>query len=204
MPYKIKHTGIIGLGSYVPKKVLTNKDLEGMVETSDEWITTRTGIKERRIASAGESTSSMATAAAKKALDAAKLKAEDVELIIVATVTPDMPFPATACFVQDAIGNKIAACFDISAACAGFLYALVTAQKLIEGGLYKNALVIGAEKLSCVTDWKDRNTCVLFGDGAGAAVVAPVDNVGILSRYLGSDVSLLLERAIQAGGSATG
>lgn len=201
MPYKIKHTGIIGLGSYVPKKVLTNKDLEGMVETSDEWITTRTGIKERRIASAGESTSSMATAAAKKALDAAKLKAEDVELIIVATVTPDMPFPATACFVQDAIGNKIAACFDISAACAGFLYALVTAQKLIEGGLYKNALVIGAEKLSCVTDWKDRNTCVLFGDGAGAAVVAPVDNGGILSSYLGSDGAMADLIQLPAGGS---
>ncbi len=198
-----KHIGIIGLGYYVPKKVLTNKDLEGMVETSDEWITTRTGIKERRIAAADESTSTLAFNAAKEALKSAKIKPEDLDLIIVATVTPDMPFPATACFVQEKLGAKAAACFDVSAACAGFVYGLVMAQQLVAGGLYKNALVIGAEKLSAVTDWTDRNTCVLFGDGAGAAVLAPVANGGILSSYLGCDGSLTDLLMLPAGGSRT-
>ncbi len=201
MKNKLKKVGIIGLGCYVPKKVLTNKDLEGMVDTSDEWITTRTGIKERRIASVQESTSVLATNAALEALKNAKIKPEDLDLIIVATITPDMPFPATACFVQDLLKAKNAACFDISAACAGFVYGLVTAQQFIASGVYKNALVIGAEKLSSVTDWEDRNTCVLFGDGAGAAVLAPVEDGGILSSYLGSDGSLADLLLLPAGGS---
>lgn len=201
MKRRKKHIGIIGLGSYVPKKVLTNKDLEKMVDTSDEWITTRTGIKERRIADASESTSTLAFNAAKEALKNAKLDPKDLELIIMATVTPDMPFPATACLLQNLLGAKKAACFDVSAACAGFVYGLVLAQQFLRNGQYKNALVIGAEKLSSVTDWKDRNTCVLFGDGAGAAVVAPVSNGGILGSYLGSDGSLNELLMLPAGGS---
>jgi len=197
----LRPVGIIGLGSYVPKKVLTNKDLEGMVETSDEWITTRNGIKERRIASGTESTSVLAAHAAKEALKNAKVKAEEIDLIVVATVTPDMPFPATACFVQEKIGAKDAACFDLSAACAGFLYGLEMARQMIAAGVYECALVIGAEKLSAVTDWADRNTCVLFGDGAGAAVVAPVKSGGILSSYLGSDGTLWELLMIPGGGS---
>ncbi len=196
-----KKIGIIGLGSYAPKKVITNKDLEGMVDTSDEWITTRTGIKERRIASSDESTSILAFNAAREALKNAKLKPEDIELIIVATITPDMQFPATACFLQDLLGARNAACFDISAACAGFVYGMVIAQQFLNSGIYKNALVIGAEKLSAVTDWQDRNTCVLFGDGAGAAVLAPVSNGGILASYLGSDGSLSELLMLPGGGS---
>jgi 3-oxoacyl-[acyl-carrier-protein] synthase-3 len=143
----------------------------------------------------------LACNAAKEACKDAKIRSEDIELIIVATVTPDMPFPATACFVQEMLGAKKAACFDLGAACSGFVYALVTAQQLLAGGLYKNALVIGAEKLTSATDWSDRNTCVLFGDGAGAAVLAPVANGGILSSYLGSDGSLADLLMIPAGGS---
>jgi len=201
MKKKKKKIGIIGLGSYVPKKVITNKELEKIVDTSDEWITTRTGIKERRIAASDESTSTLSFNAAKKALKEAGLEPKDVELIIVATITPDMPFPATACLLQDLLGAKNAACFDISAACAGFVYGLVTAQQFLETGVYKNALVLGAEKLSSVTDWEDRNTCVLFGDGAGAAVLAPVTEGGILSSYLGSDGALSDLLMIPAGGS---
>jgi len=197
----LRPVGIIGLGSYVPKKVLTNKDLEGMVETSDEWITTRTGIKERRIASANESTSVLASHAAKAALKDARVKAEEIDLIVVATVTPDMPFPATACFVQEEIGAKDAACFDLSAACAGFLYGMEMARQMIASGVYERALVIGAEKLSAVTDWTDRNTCVLFGDGAGAAVLAPVPSGGILATYLGSDGALAPLLMLPGGGS---
>jgi 3-oxoacyl-[acyl-carrier-protein] synthase-3 len=197
---RLKNVGIIGLGSYVPRKILTNKDLEGMVDTSDEWITTRTGIKERRIAGPAESTSFMATEAARDALKGAKMKPEDIDLIIVATITPDTPFPATACYVQQALGSVSAACFDIAAACSGFVHGLVTAQQFIATGGYKNALVIGAEKLSCVTDWEDRNTCVLFGDGAGAAVLTSVDNGGILSSVLGSDGSLTDLLMIPGGG----
>jgi 3-oxoacyl-[acyl-carrier-protein] synthase-3 len=196
-----KHIGIIGLGCYLPKKVLTNKDLEGMVETSDEWITTRTGIRERHIAASNESTSTLAFQAAKEALKNAKLKPEDIELIILATITPDMPFPATSCLLQELLGAKNAACFDVSAACAGFVYGLVTAQQFLTNGYYKNALVIGSEKLSCVTDWEDRNTCVLFGDGAGAAVLASVNDGGILGSYLGSDGSLSELLMMPGGGS---
>jgi 3-oxoacyl-[acyl-carrier-protein] synthase-3 len=183
----MKRIGIIGVGEYLPKKVLTNADLEKMVDTSDEWIITRTGIKERRLVSKGEAASDLAIKAGRAALNDAHLKPEDIELIIVATITPDMQFPSTACLVQANLGAKDAVCFDVSAACAGFVYAIVTAQQFINAGTYKNALVVGVEVLSSITDWQDRNTCVLFGDGAGAAVLSEVKSGGILSTYLGSD-----------------
>ncbi len=197
----MKKVGIIGVGEYLPKKILTNAALEKMVNTSDEWITTRTGIKQRRLVGKHEATSDLAIQAAKKALEDAKLNPQNLDLIITATITPDMQFPATACIVQHALSAKKAACFDISAACAGFVYALVTAQQFIARGAYKNALVIGAEVLSSVTDWKDRNTCVLFGDGAGAAVLGAVKSGGIISTYLGSDGSMAELLMIPAGGS---
>jgi 3-oxoacyl-[acyl-carrier-protein] synthase-3 len=196
-----KSVGIKGLGMYVPKKVLTNEDLEKMVDTSDEWIVTRTGIKKRRIVQPATPVSVLAIEAAKKALAEAKLKPEDVELIIVATVTGDMPLPSTACFVQSKIGAKKAACFDVNAACSGFIYALVCAKNFILSGMYKNALVIGAEVLSAVTDWTDRNTCVLFGDGAGACVLEPVESGGIISSYLGADGDLANLLYLPGGGS---
>ncbi len=197
----MKKVGIIGVGEYLPKKILTNADLEKMVDTSDEWITTRTGIKQRHLASEQEATSDLATNAAIEALKEAKIKPQDLELIIVATITPDMQFPATACFVQKNLGAAKAVCFDISAACAGFVYAIAVAQQFIARGNYKNALVVGAEVLSAVTDWKDRNTCVLFGDGAGAAVLSEVKTGGILSTYLGSDGSKTGLLMLPAGGS---
>lgn len=197
----MERVGIIGVGECLPQKVLTNADLEKMVDTSDEWITTRTGIKERRLADANEAASDLATKAAKEAIADAKLKAQDLDLIIVTTITGDMPFPSTACFVQDALGAKNAACFDLQAACAGFVYGLVVAQQFIAAGTYKNVLVIGVEVLSRITDWKDRNTCVLFGDGAGAAVLSKVKSGGILSTYLGSDGSLHGLLFEPAGGS---
>jgi len=183
----MKKVGIIGVGEYLPSKVLTNANLEKMVDTSDEWITTRTGIKERRIAAKNEAASDLAIKASRQALEDAHLKPADIELIIVATITPDMPFPSVACLLQDALSAKNAVCFDISAACAGFVYAVSVAKQFIANGTCKNALVVGTEVLSRVTDWKDRNTCVLFGDGAGAAVLSEVKSGGILSTYLGSD-----------------
>ncbi len=198
---KMKKVGIIGVGSYLPEKILTNADLESMVETSDEWITTRTGIKERRIADKDTATSDMAKEASLEALEKAGLKPEEIDLIIVATITPDMPLPSTACLLQSKLGAKKAACFDISAACAGFIYAIATADAYIKSGLYKNALVVGSEKLSAFTDWEDRNTCVLFGDGAGAVVLAPVKEGGILSVYLGSDGTQADLLKIPGGGS---
>jgi 3-oxoacyl-[acyl-carrier-protein] synthase-3 len=182
-----KKTGIIGLGKYLPEKRLTNKDLEKIVDTTDEWIITRTGIKERSIARDNEATSDMATEAAKRALADAGLKPEDIDLIIVATITPDMFFPATACLVQEKIGARQVPAFDISVACSGFIYGLAIANQFISSGTYKHALVIAAEKLSSITDWTDRNTCVLFGDGAGAAVLGPVEKGGILSVHLGAN-----------------
>ncbi|MBN1788590.1 MAG: ketoacyl-ACP synthase III [Sedimentisphaerales bacterium] len=166
---------ISGTGSAIPQKQLTNEDLTKMVETSDEWITTRTGIKVRHIAADDQTTASLSTEAAKKALKQAKVNAEDIELIIVATITPEMGFPATACFVQEQLGAKKAWAFDISAACSGFVYALSIAQHFIINGKYDNILVIGAETLSKITDYKDRASCILFGDGAGAAVVTKAD-----------------------------
>ncbi|MBI4982983.1 MAG: ketoacyl-ACP synthase III [Candidatus Omnitrophica bacterium] len=197
----MKKVGIIGVGEYLPKKVLTNKDLEKMVDTSDEWITTRTGIKQRRLVAKNEAASDLAIKASYQALEDARLKPEDLDLIIVASITGDMPFPSVSCLVQNAIGAKKAACFDISAACAGFVYAVTIAKQFIESGLYKNVLVVGVEVLSSVTDWKDRNTCVLFGDGAGAAVLSQVKSGGILSSYLGSDGSKKDLLYIPAGGS---
>jgi len=197
----MKKVGFIGVGKYLPKKILTNADLERMVETSDEWITTRTGIKERRLSAKNEATSDLALKAAKAALKDAKLNPRDLQLIIVATITPDMQFPATACFLQNALSAKDATCFDISAACAGFVYAIATAQQFIARGAYKNALVVGAETLSTITDWQDRNTCVLFGDGAGAAVLAEVKSGGILSTHLGCDGTKTDLLMLPGGGS---
>ncbi len=176
--------GILGLGAYLPSKKLTNFDLEKMVETSDEWIRTRTGIAERRIAAPHEKTSDLAIHAAKEALKNSKLHADKIDLIIVATISPDSNFPSMACKVQKAIGAKKAAAFDISAACSGYLYALTTAKQYIQTGLYKNALVIAAERITGLIDWKDRNTCVLFGDGAGAAVLGKVKSGGFVADFM--------------------
>src|SRR3984893_6403825 len=179
---------IIGTGSYVPEKRLTNEDLTKIVDTSDEWITTRTGIKERRIAGKDEQTSDMATKAALNAIEQAKISREEIDLILVATATPDMLFPATACFVQKKIGAINAACLDISAACAGFLFAVEIAQQFITSHTYDTVLVIGAEKLTSITNWTDRNTCVLFGDGAGAAILQHRGGAhGVISTHIGSD-----------------
>ncbi len=197
----MKKVGIIGVGEYLPDRILTNAHLEKMVDTSDEWITTRTGIKERHIAAAGQAASDLGVLAAQQALHNAKMKAEDLELIVVATITGDMPFPSTAAIIQDKLGAKKAVCFDISAACAGFVYGISIAQQFISNGTYKNALVIGTEVLSSVTDWKDRNTCVLFGDGAGAAVLAEVPKGGIISTYLGCDGSKVGILNMPGGGS---
>ena len=183
----MKNVGIISVGHYLPERRLTNSDLEKMVETSDNWITSRTGIKERRVAALGQKTSHLATLAAQEALKNAHLKAETVDLIIVATVSPDSNFPSTACLVQKAIGAHNAACFDLSAACAGFLYALTTGKQFIQSGLYKHVLVVAAERITSLIDWKDRNTCVLFGDGAGACILASVEgDRGIIADYLHS------------------
>lgn len=180
--------GILGIGSYIPDQVVTNIDLEKKVDTSDEWIRTRTGIEERRFAGDDVDSSHMAYAAAKAALEHAEIAAEELDLILVATVTPDMPFPTVSTLIQEKLGAKKAAAMDISAACAGFIYGLVTGQQFIETGAYKNILVIGVEKLSKITDFNDRNTAVLFGDGAGAAVLGPVSSDrGILSFELGAD-----------------
>src|SRR5438270_1837409 len=179
---------IIGTGSYTPEKILTNEDLSRMVDTSDEWITTRTGIKERRIAAKDETTSDMATKAALKALEQAKVAPKDLNLILVATATPDMLFPATACFVQKKIGATNDACLDISAACAGFLFGIEIAQQFITSHTHETVLVIGAEKLTSITNWTDRNTCVLFGDGAGAAILRHRGSAhGVISTHIGSD-----------------
>ncbi|QIZ66909.1 beta-ketoacyl-ACP synthase III [Geobacillus subterraneus] len=180
--------GIIGVGRYVPEKVLTNADLEKMMDTSDEWIRTRTGIEERRIAADDIDTSHMAYFAAEKALADAGVEAKDIDLIVVATVTPDRSFPSVACMLQERLGAVNAAAMDLSAACSGFMYGMVTAAQFIDTGVYKYILVVGADKLSKITDWTDRNTAVLFGDGAGAVVMGPVSpGRGILSFELGAD-----------------
>jgi len=179
---------IIGTGSYVPEKILTNEDLSRIVDTSDEWITTRTGIKQRRIAAKDEHTSDMAAKAALKAIEQAKISPAEIDLILVATATPDMLFPATACFVQKKIGATNAACLDISAACAGFLFGVEIAQQFITSHTYDTVLVIGADKLTAITNWSDRNTCILFGDGAGAAILRHRGGShGVISTHIGSD-----------------
>lgn len=194
--------GIIGTGKYVPERILTNQQLEQMVETNDEWIVTRTGIKERRMAAEAEATSDLAYEAAKKAIAAAGLTAEDIDLIIVATITPDMFFPSTACLLQTKLGATKAAAFDLSAACSGFIYGLATASNMIATGMYKHVLVIGAETLSRITDYTDRNTCILFGDGAGAVVLGPVaEGRGFRSFELGADGSGGELLKVSGGGS---
>lgn len=181
---------VTGTGSAVPDKILTNHDLELLVDTTDEWIITRTGIRERRIASSEEFTSTFATRAALKALQMAGVSAEELDMIVVATVTPDFQFPSTACIVQNNIKAFNAAAFDISAACSGFIYALTTVDRYIRSGAVKKALVIGAEVLTRIVDWSDRNSCLLFGDGAGAVVVeATEEGNGILDSMLKSDGS---------------
>lgn len=190
MTAKLCNAGILGTGFYVPEKIMTNADLEKIVETSDEWIVERTGIKERRIAEDNQPMSDLALRAAKAALADAGVAAEDLDLIIVATLTSDRIIPSTACMIQNLLGAKHAAAFDLSAACSGFAYAASVAAQFIETGAYKKALVIGAETLSKYINWEDRNTCVLFGDGAGAAVLGKVEEgYGILSFDLGSDGS---------------
>lgn len=190
MTAKLCSAGILGTGFYVPEKIMTNADLEKIVETSDEWIVERTGIKERRIAEDNQPMSDLAIRAAENALHDAGVSAEELDLIIVATLTSDRIIPSTACMIQNRLGAKKAAAFDLSAACSGFAYAASVAAQFIETGAYKKALVIGAETLSKYINWEDRNTCVLFGDGAGAAVLGQVeDGYGILSFDLGSDGS---------------
>lgn len=182
---------IIATGSYTPVRVLTNEDLEKIVDTSDEWIVTRTGIKERRIAAKGEDTSDMCVAASQSALDAAGLEPKDIDLLLVATVTPDFRLPSLACIIQKKMGLVNAATMDVVAACAGFIHGLSVAQAYITGGMFKRILVIGAEKLSSITNYEDRNTCILFGDAAGAVILAPSDDdSGILSTYIKSDGTL--------------
>ncbi|HDL77713.1 MAG TPA: beta-ketoacyl-ACP synthase 3, partial [Lentisphaerae bacterium] len=197
-----QRAAIVGTGSYAPARVMTNADFEKIVDTTDEWITTRTGIKERHFAAEDEATSDMAAEAARRALQAAGAAADEVEMIVVATITPDMPFPNTACLVQEKIGARKAFCFDIEAACSGFVYAAEIARRFVEGGALRTALVIGAEKMSSMIDWKDRSTCVLFGDGAGAAVIQPSrDGRGIRGAVLHSDGSLGELLMVPGGGS---
>jgi len=193
-----------GMGSFLPEKILTNQDFERMVDTTDEWITTRTGIKTRHIADNGLTTSDMATTAGKRALEAARLDPKDVDLIIVATFTGDRPLPATACFVQTKIGATNAGAFDLAAACSGFVYAMATAWGYVRSGIYRNILVIGADHLSAFTDYADRSSCILFGDGAGAAVVQAEKSGterGILTCSLRADGSGADLMTIPAGGS---
>jgi 3-oxoacyl-[acyl-carrier-protein] synthase III len=184
------NAGITGVGRYLPENIVTNLDLEKRMDTSDEWIRTRTGIEARRIAGDDMDTSDLAYRAAVEAIDKAGISAEELDLILVATVTPDQPFPTVACMLQDKLGAKKAAAMDLSAACAGFMYGMVTAKQFIEAGTYQHVLIVGVEKLSKITDWQDRNTAVLFGDGAGAVVMGPVEEgKGVLSFELGSDGS---------------
>lgn len=197
-----KSVGIIGMGSYVPERIMTNHDLEKIVDTSDQWIVERTGIKERRIAEEGVTTCDLAVKAAEQALQDAGVSAEEIDLIIVATVTPDMVFPSAACLVQHRIGAVNAAAFDLSAGCSGFVYGLTVGSQFISSGLYRKVLVIGAETLSKIMDWTDRNSCILFGDGAGAAVISEVEaGYGILGVELGADGSGGEFLKMPAGGS---
>jgi len=199
---KLKNVGIIGLGTYVPENVMTNFDFEKIIDTSDEWIRTRTGIEERRFASADQATSDLGAEASKKALEKAGLSAEDIDMIILATTTPDYPIQSTACVVQELIGAINAAAVDINAACSGFVYALTMAKGLIASGMNKRILVIGAEVLSKCVDMQDRNTCVLFGDGAAAAVVAEVEEgYGMLSQFLGAEADIKGALRTPAGGT---
>jgi 3-oxoacyl-[acyl-carrier-protein] synthase-3 len=201
------HSRIVGTGSYLPDKVLTNRDLESLVQTSDEWIVSRTGIRERHIAAESESTSDLAYVAARRALKAAGLSPGDIDLIVVATSTPDMVFPSTACLLQKKLGIRHGAAFDVQAVCTGFIYALAIADQFIRSGMHKRALVVGAEIFSRILDWKDRGTCVLFGDGAGAVVLCASEVPGILSSHLHSDgayADILKTPGHVSGGNVTG
>lgn len=194
--------GILGLGKYVPERILTNQELETMVDTNDEWIVTRTGIRERRIAASDQATSDLAYEAAQEALRNAGITADQLDLIIVATVTPDMAFPSTACILQDKLGATRAAAFDLSAACSGFLYGVNTAVNFIASGAYEHVLVIGADSLSKITDFTDRNTCILFGDGAGAAIIGRVkEGHGFRSFVLGANGAGAPLLKVAGGGS---
>ena len=205
MPLPVS-TVIIGTGAYAPARVLTNTELALTIDTSDEWIVSRSGIRERHIAAPGEMTSDMAVHAARLALADAKLQPADIDLLVIATITPDMPMPATACSVQHKLGlSTSTACFDLNAACSGFIYALDTACAMVGSGRYRHALVIGVEKLSSIVDWTDRTTCVLFGDGAGAAVIGASARpaVGLIGAKLGSYGNCVDLLCIPAGGSNT-
>jgi 3-oxoacyl-[acyl-carrier-protein] synthase III len=200
--FKGQTCSISGVGSYVPHRIVTNADLEKIVDTTDEWITTRTGIKARRVAATDEFTSDLAARAASRAMRKAGVKAEQIDLIIVATITPDMPFPSTAALVQQKINAYRAAAFDIEAACSGFIYALEIGQQFIMSRTYNTVLVIGAEKLSSIVDWTDRNTCVLFGDGAGAAILQNRPNAhGLLTACMGADGQKADLLSMPGGGS---
>jgi len=178
---------IVGTGSYLPEKVLTNADLEKMVETSDEWIVSRSGIRERHVAAEGETTCDLAFHAATRALEAAGMKGEEIELVVLGTTTPDIIFPSTACLLQHRLGANGCPAFDVNAACSGFIYALSIADQFIRSGMVKNALVVGAETLTRMIDWSDRGTCVLFGDGAGAVVLKADEQAGIISTHMHAD-----------------
>ena len=200
--FKGRTCSIISVGSYVPERVLTNAELEKMVETSDDWITSRTGIKQRRIAAENEFTSDMAAKAALRAMQNGNITPDQIDLIIVATITPDMLFPATACLVQHKLGARRSAAFDVEAACSGFIYAMEIGQQFIMSRTYNTVLVIGAEKLSTIVDWKDRNTCVLFGDGAGAAILQHrPDAHGLLTACMGAEGDKAELLCMPGGGS---
>src|SRR6202789_1665901 len=196
-----RSSSIISTGAYLPSRVLTNPELEKMVDTTDEWILSRTGIRERRIAADDEFTSDMGARAAQQALELGGVDPQEIDLIIVATCTSDTVFPSTACYIQSKIGAMRAAAFDVQAACSGFLYALVTADQFIAAGIYKTVMVVGAEKLSSIVNWQDRNTCVLFGDGAGAVILRHRPGArGLLSFDLGADRAQTKILPVPAGG----
>jgi 3-oxoacyl-[acyl-carrier-protein] synthase-3 len=204
---KNSYSRIVGTGSYLPQKVVTNRDLELAVDTTDEWIYTRTGIRQRHVAADGEKTSDLALAASRSALDAAGIAAADLDLIVMATTTPDMVFPSTACLLQAKLGARGCPAFDVQAVCSGFVYGLSTADQFLRAGQYRNALVVGAETYSRILDWSDRSTCVLFGDGAGAVVLRRDGAPGILSTHLhadGSYANLLSVPGTVCGGKVSG
>lgn len=201
------YSRIVGTGAYLPAKILTNRDLERMVDTSDEWIYARTGIRQRHIAADDEQTSDLALAASRTALATARINAADLDLVVVATTTPDMVFPSTACILQAKLGAKNCPAFDMQAVCSGFVYGLATADQFIRSGQYRNALVVGAEIYSRILDWNDRATCVLFGDGAGAVVLQGSETPGIISSHLhadGAHVDMLSVPGTVAGGKVSG